>query len=98
MNSLGWSDIGYNYLIGEDGNIYEGRGPYRSGAHCVNWNSKTLGFSIMGDFSNTLPNQKAIDASDQLIQYLKVRLKHYKYSQNWLLDSILEARFQAKTI
>ena len=74
MNTLGWSDIGYNYLIGEDGNIYEGRGPYRSGAHCVNWNSKTLGFSIMGDFSNTLPNQKAIDAADQLIQYLKAQL------------------------
>jgi N-acetylmuramoyl-L-alanine amidase len=23
MDSLGWSDIGYNFLIGEDGRIYE---------------------------------------------------------------------------
>ena len=29
MNSLGWSDVGYNFLIGEDGYIYEGRGFYR---------------------------------------------------------------------
>ena len=33
MDSLGWSDIGYNYLIGDDGRIYEGRGPWRQGAH-----------------------------------------------------------------
>ena len=31
MNSLGWSDVGYNFLIGEDGYIYEGRGFYRQG-------------------------------------------------------------------
>jgi len=24
MNNMGWSDIGYNFLIGEDGRIYEG--------------------------------------------------------------------------
>ena len=24
MDSRGWNDIGYNFLIGEDGRIYEG--------------------------------------------------------------------------
>ena len=33
MDSNNWSDIGYNWLIGDDGRIYEGRGPYRQGAH-----------------------------------------------------------------
>ena len=28
-----WWDIGYNFLIGEDGNIYEGRGFDAQGAH-----------------------------------------------------------------
>jgi len=26
MNTNGWLDIGYNFLIGEDGRAYEGRG------------------------------------------------------------------------
>ena len=26
MDGNGWWDIGYNFLIGEDGRIYEGRG------------------------------------------------------------------------
>jgi len=71
MDSRGWSDIGYNFLIGEDGRIYEGRGFYRQGAHCSNWNSQTLGFSIMGDFSYKLPNQVAIDAAQQLIEHFE---------------------------
>ena len=28
-----WWDIGYNFLIGEDGRIYEGRGFDAQGAH-----------------------------------------------------------------
>ena len=24
MDSNGWADIGYNFIVGEDGNIYEG--------------------------------------------------------------------------
>ena len=71
MDSKGWNDIGYNFLIGEDGRIYEGRGFYRMGAHCSNWNGNTLGFSIMGDFSFKLPNQVAIDAAYQLINYME---------------------------
>ena len=33
MDSLGWVDIGYQFVIGEDGRIYEGRGPWRQGSH-----------------------------------------------------------------
>ena len=28
-----WSDIGYNFIVGEDGNVYEGRGWGIRGAH-----------------------------------------------------------------
>ena len=33
MDSNGWSDIGYNFIVGEDGNVYEGRGWTTMGAH-----------------------------------------------------------------
>jgi N-acetylmuramoyl-L-alanine amidase len=40
---IGWDDIGYNFLVGEDGNIYEGRGWTQTGAHCIGYNSKSIG-------------------------------------------------------
>jgi len=59
----GWGDIGYNYLVGQRGTIYEGRagGDYNVGAHAV-WNNKsTVGISVMGDFmtSNLVSEQEA---------------------------------------
>ena len=46
MNSLGWSDVGYNFLIGEDGYIYEGRGFYRQGpSFAILLSSKSLFFT-----------------------------------------------------
>jgi hypothetical protein len=29
MDSNGWADIGYNFIVGEDGNIYEGQAIFR---------------------------------------------------------------------
>jgi N-acetylmuramoyl-L-alanine amidase len=68
MDSNGWSDIGYNFLVGEDGNAYEGRGWDRIGAHASNYNSVSLGVSVIGSFSNKLPNAAALNVVNQLIE------------------------------
>ncbi len=39
MDSNGWSDIGYSFLVGGDGKIYEGRGWNVVGAHTSGYNS-----------------------------------------------------------
>lgn len=52
MNSKGWNDIGYNFLVGEDGNIYEGRGWGKKGAHSKSFNGKSIGICIIGDYSS----------------------------------------------
>ena len=52
MDSLGWADIGYNFLIGGDGQVYEGRGWNTVGAHATNWNSKSIGISFMGNYNS----------------------------------------------
>lgn len=55
----GWGDIGYNYLIDKNGNIYEGRagGPKSVGAHTAYHNAGSLGISLMGNFNNTAPTK-----------------------------------------
>jgi N-acetylmuramoyl-L-alanine amidase len=52
MDTKKWSDIGYNFLVGEDGNVYEGRGWGKKGAHSIPFNSKSIGICIIGNYSS----------------------------------------------
>lgn len=67
MDSNGWNDIGYSFLIGEDGRVYEGRGWDVVGSHTLNYNSIANGFCIIGDFSARPPNQAALEATANII-------------------------------
>jgi hypothetical protein len=66
--SRGWCDIGYNFVIGSDGRLFEGRwardyrfwethdsedryGDAVAGAHVADYNSGSLGVSLMGNYS-----------------------------------------------
>ncbi len=42
----GWSGVGYNFVIDQDGTIYEGRGWNLQGAHCPGHNISGLGVQI----------------------------------------------------
>jgi peptidoglycan recognition protein len=68
MDTNGWGDIGYNFLVGEDGNIYEGRGWKIKGAHCPTYNSNSIGICVMGDYRTRVPNSLAQNAVKALIQ------------------------------
>jgi len=61
ITSNKWWDIGYNFLVGEDGNAYEGRGWTSQGAHAPDWNSRSIGICIMGTYTSVLPNQAALN-------------------------------------
>lgn len=60
--SLGWGDIGYSWCVDYAGNVYEGRGWGRTGAHTYGYNSK--GYGICGLFDSTVypPSDEMIDA------------------------------------
>nr|XP_025043188.1 peptidoglycan recognition protein 1 [Pelodiscus sinensis] len=53
MDRNRWSDIGYNFLVGEDGRVYEGRGWTTRGAHAPSMNKISLGVSFMGSYTST---------------------------------------------
>lgn len=44
----GWSDIGYHYLIGLNGERWEGRNVNIIGAHCEGHNSNSIGVCYVG--------------------------------------------------
>ncbi|XP_026204596.1 N-acetylmuramoyl-L-alanine amidase-like [Anabas testudineus] len=56
----GWDDIGYSFVAGSDGNIYEGRGWNWQGAHTLGHNSVGYGVSFIGDYMTELPSQQSM--------------------------------------
>jgi len=65
----GWADIGYNFLVAEDGSVYEGRGWDTVGAHTYGYNSVSIGIAFIGNFSYRKPSAAALNAAKQLISY-----------------------------
>ncbi|XP_029913032.1 peptidoglycan recognition protein 6 [Myripristis murdjan] len=63
----GWDDIGYSFVAGSDGYIYEGRGWHWQGAHTYGHNSRGYGVAFIGDYSSRLPSQHSMGlVRDQL--------------------------------
>ncbi|MDT0305053.1 N-acetylmuramoyl-L-alanine amidase [Streptomonospora wellingtoniae] len=58
LDGRGWSDIGYNLLVDDDGAAYEGRGWTVAGAHAVGHNTSGIGICYIGQNSPT-PAAKA---------------------------------------
>ncbi|CAH0555775.1 unnamed protein product [Brassicogethes aeneus] len=69
MEDLEFHDIGYNFLIGGDGRVYEGTGWHKVGAHTIGYNSKSLGIAFIGNFSDKLPNSKQMKAFKNFLAY-----------------------------
>lgn len=70
-----WDDIGYNYLVAPNGDIYNGRDGFQYGddnvigAHMCGRNSNTMGICLLGNYQNTgyEPSDTAIASINQLI-------------------------------
>jgi len=67
----GWSGIGYHFFVAKNGMIYEGRPIDTIGAHCLNYNSYSIGICAEGDYeTDTMPDlQKA--SLKELLQNLQ---------------------------
>lgn len=59
VNTNGWADIGYNWLIDPNGTLYEGRGDNVIGAHFCGANSATMGVCMIGDYTQQTPTNAA---------------------------------------
>ena len=72
-----WSDIGYNYLIAQDGTIFEGRSAGSQnvdndnvqGAHFCGKNGGTMGICLLGNFNTAEPTDTALASLERLIAW-----------------------------
>ncbi|XP_055913265.1 peptidoglycan-recognition protein SA-like [Eupeodes corollae] len=62
-----FGDIAYNFLIGNDGLVYEGRGWYEIGNHTRGYSRNSIGIAFIGNFTSKLPNPKAFNALKNLL-------------------------------
>lgn len=63
-----WAAIGYHFLVGKDGKIYEGRPVKYQGAHTSSNNENNLGISVIGDCHHHMPNPKQLAALKAFIE------------------------------
>ncbi|XP_076255516.1 peptidoglycan-recognition protein LB-like isoform X3 [Rhynchophorus ferrugineus] len=62
-----WNDIGYSFAAGGDNRIYVGRGWTSVGAHAPKYNDKSIGITLIGDWSNEVPPLSQLIVVKQLI-------------------------------
>ncbi|MBK7387672.1 MAG: N-acetylmuramoyl-L-alanine amidase [Bacteroidetes bacterium] len=69
----GWCDIGYNWLIDPNGQLYEGRGGSISnniiGAHFSCMNTGTMGVCLLNNFDTFSPQPNAISKLEELLAW-----------------------------
>ncbi|WP_461082454.1 peptidoglycan recognition protein family protein [Streptomyces deserti] len=70
VKSMGWRDIGYNFVIDKCGRIYEGRAGGVAkpvlGAHTLGFNSNSMGIAVIGSYGSTKPSSSAVKAIARL--------------------------------
>lgn len=77
----GWSGIGYNFFIEENGEIIKGRG-YHIGAHAYTYNQKSIGICLAGNFDIHSPSIEQLKSLRKLCIFL---LEQYNLSTTQIL-------------
>jgi N-acetylmuramoyl-L-alanine amidase len=66
----GFDDVGYHFVIEENGEIRKGRNINTQGAHVKGDNIESIGICICGNFEETSPNKIQINALLSLLKKL----------------------------
>ncbi|GAB3267149.1 N-acetylmuramoyl-L-alanine amidase [Nocardioides dilutus] len=89
--NLGWSDLGYNFLVDRFGRIWVGRAggaarPVR-GAHTLGFNATSTGISAIGNFELVPPTAETLEAIAQVAAW---KLSRYGRDANGTASVVSE--------
>jgi hypothetical protein len=84
--NLGWSDIGYNFLVDRFGRSWVGRagGPSRPvrGAHTLGFNHSSTGIAVIGNFEEKRPKRYVVGA---IVRIAAWKLHKYgRHPKGWI--------------
>lgn len=68
MERAAFSDIGYNFLVGGDGSVFEGRGWLKQGTHTRGYNTDSICIALIGTFDKLEPSASQLNATKLLIE------------------------------
>lgn len=68
MNTRGWNDIAYSWLVGQSGTIYEGRGWLVNGGHTEGWNFRSHAVCFIGNSDTDVPTDAALRGISTVIR------------------------------
>lgn len=74
-----WCDIGYHFLAGQDGKIYQGRVESLIGAHVTSNNTGNMGISFIGAYSAAGPSEAMMKEAARI---MKVASQEYAIALN----------------
>jgi hypothetical protein len=69
MESQGWGDIAYHYLIDSDGTVYEGVGGGIRGAATYGQNLTSHAICLLGNFNTEQPDSRAVGSLVEVIRW-----------------------------
>lgn len=75
----GWKMIGYNYVIGLDGKIEDGRPLTMNGAHCKGWNDHSIGIVYVGGLDSSGKSKDTRTLAQKKAMHLLVEQLMEKY-------------------
>ncbi|KAM8793918.1 N-acetylmuramoyl-L-alanine amidase, partial [Eudromia elegans] len=78
QDARAWDDIGYSFLVGSDGYLYEGRGWRWVGAHTRGYNSRGYGVGYVGDYTGAPPDAEALALVRDALLPCAVRAGHLR--------------------
>jgi hypothetical protein len=91
VKSLGWCDLGYNFVVDKFGTIYEGRAggvdEDRLGSHTGGFNADTFGIAALGNYETAQPPAALVTSMGRIAGW-----KLGRYSRNPQGTVVLTAR------